>query len=341
MSERRQYDRTYGAAHKEQRAKYVRDKRSADCSFRTIGRLRNGLRKAFRLYAKQGKIGTANTYGVSYQAIVDKVGSPPEGSFQLDHILPCVAFNHDDPFEVWACWHPENFQWLSKTDNLSKNREFDEKVLETYLLQKKLEYVQMRFGHRTEIKLHIGCGTVYLNEYINIDGAPDYFAHNCDSLILDQNATSFDHYYKRTFGTAPGYIVADLSHDLRKPFPFQDGTVDEIVMYQVLEHIPAYDTEHLLSEIVRILKTDGVFVVSVPDVKATAKLLVEAKTEQDEDWSIRLIHGTQKNQWSHHYCGFVPRTLKALLSKCGFNHFESLPSINIYPVIHLKAIKER
>lgn len=189
------------------------------------------------------------------------------------------------------------------------------------------------------MKLHLGCGTVYLKGYVNIDSAPDHLVGECPPELLEQNSTEFGNYYRHAFGTQSGKVVADLKHDLQKPLPFSDGSVDEVVMYQVLEHIPQYEVGKMVSDISRVLAAGGAFIVSVPDVKETAKLLAKAETEKDEDWAIRLIHGTQRNQWSHHYCGYVPRTLKALLSQHGFTVFEDLPSINFYPVIHLRAVK--
>jgi SAM-dependent methyltransferase len=189
------------------------------------------------------------------------------------------------------------------------------------------------------MKLHIGCGTIYLKDYINIDGAPTYLSKNCDPKIIEQNITTINNYYKQEFCTLPGFVVADLEHQLKEPLPFSDNSIEEVVMYQVLEHIPFYDLNCVLSEISRVLISNGAFLVSVPDIKKTAELLVNAKNEKEEDWAIRLIHGTQKNQWSHHFCGYVLRTLKDLLIKYNFITFEELPSINFYPVIHLKALK--
>jgi SAM-dependent methyltransferase len=178
-----------------------------------------------------------------------------------------------------------------------------------------------------------------LEGYINIDSAPDYISDECPSELVAQNSTDFNHYYKQDFGTLPGHVVADLKHNLMDPLPFPNGFIDEIVMYQVLEHIPAYEVGKLVADISRVLRIGGSFIVSVPNIREIAELLVDAETDEEEDWAIRLVHGTQRNQWSHHFCGYVPRTLKALLSRHGFATFEDLPSINIYPVIHLRAIK--
>ena len=189
------------------------------------------------------------------------------------------------------------------------------------------------------MKLHLGCGTVYLRGYVNIDSAPDFLADDCQRELVEQNTTDFNRYYKQDFGTLPGHVVADLRHDLREPLPFPEGSVDEIVMYQVLEHFPAYEVDRLLADISRVLRIGGTLITSVPDIRGTAELLVDAETEEEEAWAIRLIHGTQRNHWSHHFCGYTERTLKALLSKHGFGGFEKMPEINCYPVIHLMAAK--
>jgi SAM-dependent methyltransferase len=191
------------------------------------------------------------------------------------------------------------------------------------------------------MKLHVGCGSVYLSGYVNIDGKVDYIAQNCPSSIVDSVETTFEKYYKYGFAKGPQITVADMEHDICQcPMPFKSNSIDEIVMEQVLEHFPSYDVGRVINEIYRILKVGGIFITSVPDLKETAKLLYEAKMESEEDWAIRLIHGTQKNNFSHHYCGYTERTIKTLLSNHGFGCFEDLPKINCYPVIRLKSYKE-
>lgn len=193
------------------------------------------------------------------------------------------------------------------------------------------------------MKLHIGCGTVYLEGYVNIDGKCDWTASMCPDAVMEKVKTTFDNYYKHKFGEAPKEVVVDRQFDISSfPWPgMEDECADEIVMEQVLEHFQAYKVGAILSEVNRVLKVGGSFVVNVPDVKRTARLLADAASEEEEDFIIRLIHGTQRNEYAHHYCGYVPRTLKALLSEHGFGGFEDLPVINFYPTIRLRAIKER
>ncbi len=191
------------------------------------------------------------------------------------------------------------------------------------------------------MKLHLGCGTVYLDGFINIDGKPDHFSKNCDSRTLKNISTTFNNYYKYEYGKGPNSVIADLELDISKSLPFNDNSVEEIVMFHVLEHFQSYNVESIVKEIFRVLEPNGSFFVAVPDLKETAKLLINAKTEEEEDWAIRLIHGTQRNEYAHHYCGYTKRTLKNLLKSCGFTKFEDMPNLNFYPAIHMKAIKEK
>ena len=190
------------------------------------------------------------------------------------------------------------------------------------------------------MKLHLGCGTVYLDGFINIDAAPQYFADKCVPAYLEQNRTTLDKYYKRAFGTLPGYVVADVQHDLALTrLPFDAASVDQVVMYQVLEHFPAALAGIVLDHIAEALRPRGTLRLSVPDAKQTAKMLAEADSPDREDWALRLLHGTQRNIWSHHLCGYVPRTLRVLLAAHGFGEFQDLPSINFYPTIHIEATR--
>lgn len=190
------------------------------------------------------------------------------------------------------------------------------------------------------MKLHLGCGRVYLKGYINIDGSADHLADKCPPHLLEKLATDPDTYYRHDFGDAPPEVVVDRICELSQPLPFTTGSVEEVRMEQVLEHFPSYMAGALLDEIYRVLEPGGVFIVGVPDVKETARILADAETAEDEDWAIRLLHGTQRNAYSHHYCGYVPRTLKTLLMKHGFRRCEELPSINFYPVVRMRAVKE-
>lgn len=90
-----------------------------------------------------------------------------------------------------------------------------------------------------KIKLNIGAGRTFIEGFKNID-------------ISDQ---------------------ADISLNLsEEPLPFEDNSVDLIFSHHTLEHIPNY--LFALSEIYRVLKHNGVFLVGVPYVTLTEYNLV-------------------------------------------------------------------
>lgn len=186
------------------------------------------------------------------------------------------------------------------------------------------------------MKLHLGCGSIYLYDYTNVD-AVGLLAKDRPELV-EKNGTTFENYYKYDFGFAGREAVVDVLADIRD-MPFKDNSCDEVVMLHVLEHFPKYELKCVLGEINRVLRYKGDFIVGVPDTIGNAKLLLEAKTREEEEWAIRLLEGTQTSKYRHHMCSYTNRTLRETLSKHGFGEFEDLPNINFYPAIHLKARK--
>ena len=86
-----------------------------------------------------------------------------------------------------------------------------------------LNKVQEKINQQSLVKLHLGCGSVHLDGYINIDG--DYMSH-------DTNVTL---------------------HDITKPFPLPDNCVDEILSVHVVEHLSRQYLLPMYQEFYRIL----------------------------------------------------------------------------------------
>lgn len=68
--------------------------------------------------------------------------------------------------------------------------------------------------------------------------------------------------------------------DCRKKLPFKDQTADFIYTSHFIEHLPRYRTIELLRECKRILRTNGILRIGVPDVK----LLSEKYVNGDKDF---------------------------------------------------------
>ena len=61
-------------------------------------------------------------YGINYKAIIEHLKPFPENisEFHIDHIKPLCSFNLEDPEEIKIAFAPENHQWLTIQENLSK-----------------------------------------------------------------------------------------------------------------------------------------------------------------------------------------------------------------------------
>lgn len=82
------------------------------------------------------------------------------------------------------------------------------------------------------LRLHIGCGWLYKEDWVNID------------LSMTR---------------------ADFAWDLRTGIPFETGSVDAVFHEHLLEHLPLVDGYALTRECFRVLKPGGILRIGVPD----------------------------------------------------------------------------
>jgi hypothetical protein len=90
-----------------------------DKKFRLIANIRTHLHKQLH---KKGmkKSKRLMEYGIDVNAIFIKLGGRPEGGYDLDHIIPCAAFDFSNLEEIKKCYAPENLQWLPSSENRRK-----------------------------------------------------------------------------------------------------------------------------------------------------------------------------------------------------------------------------
>lgn len=93
------------------------------------------------------------------------------------------------------------------------------------------------------LKLHIGCGTNYINGWVNIDNNSD---NNISKL--------------------------DLNWDLRNALPFEDNSADFIYNEHFFEHLTIEEGLKSLQDFKRVLKPDGVLRIAMPDLLDVVKM---------------------------------------------------------------------
>lgn len=197
------------------------------------------------------------------------------------------------------------------------------------------------------VRLHVGCGTVYLEGYVNLDvEVPGYsFLASERPDLMALNRTTVDRYYKQEESQAtlekgvraPQYCVVDR-YGAVEALPFPPASVDEIRSVQVLEHISMRDTARVLAHWYETLKPGGLLHLDVPDFEETARQLLAQPDEPSKDWYYRLIYGSQKNAHAYHRNGFSPARVERMLGEAGFREIRMLPNaLHFYPVVIAEA----
>lgn len=110
-----------------------------------------------------------------------------------------------------------------------------------------------------KVMLHIGCGTNYFEDWINIDNNSD---NNIQKL--------------------------DLNWDLRNPLPYKDHTVDYIYNEHFLEHLTVEEGLKTLKDFKRVLKYGGVLRIAMPDLKDVIKIY------NNDNWKIDTAESFSK-----------------------------------------------
>jgi predicted SAM-dependent methyltransferase len=144
-------------------------------------------------------------------------------------------------------------KYVKSRTTLALRRAIRELATETLIYFRHWYWVRKvpRFVRTLPLKLNLGCGPNYKPGWVNID----LFASG-----------------------------ADLRLDLRKRWPFPNGSATHIYSEHALEHFEfAEEVPHFMSESLRVLQDAGVFDVGVPDT----------------EWAIRAYGNPDHDYWRH------------------------------------------
>jgi predicted SAM-dependent methyltransferase len=133
-------------------------------------------------------------------------------------------------------------------------------------------------------KLNLGCNIDIRKGYLNVD-------------ILDE------------------LDDIDLLCDIRALSFIPKESAEEILAYDVLEHLPFSEAHVTLKDWIRILKPEGKIVVRVPDLRLIAAQLLNSSLPSFE--AQRLIYGGQDYSTNFHMAGFTSDFLEGMLIGAG------------------------
>jgi len=148
--------------------------------------------------------------------------------------------------------------------------------------------------------LHLGCGVHVLDGFLNVD---KYVQH-------------------------PGVMQADM-YDV----PLPEKSVRAIYSSHALEHLPIRHAKMALENWAKILESNGMLYLAVPDLEAIMRAMLDANVSDQAkwDWYIYTLFGYQIEPGlkqdnpdtpvcpgQFHTCGFTKAYLQKLLTSAGF-----------------------
>ena len=131
----------------------------------------------------------------------------------------------------------------------------------------------------------------------------------------------------------PGYIGVDveksckpdLLHDfIKEPLPFKPCSIDEVVMFHVIEHLPKHVHTQVLLEIFRVLKLGKKIYITYPNFWECATRWKENQGGQKDFWHATMF-GRQLYPSDFHVSAMDPDELDFKLREIGFTSVLSKP----------------
>jgi hypothetical protein len=157
------------------------------------------------------------------------------------------------------------------------------------------------------LKLNLGCGIKPRADFVNVD-----LQSRCADFIMD--------------------IAKD-------DWPWNDGTVDRIESYHVLEHLGEMEGREVVARAFRVLKPGGVLVLECPDLEALcAKYPKSRRRSRWDMFGMRRWGPHQAHRFG--YCG---PTLRLLLGQAGFMEIKTGPGTDYHqkrgPCVRAEGVK--
>lgn len=157
--------------------------------------------------------------------------------------------------------------------------------------------------------LHVGCGPARKPHV-----APGFLSDEWQEIRLDIDQTA-----------EPDVVCSML--DMA---PVPDASVDAVYSSHNIEHLYPHEVALALAEFLRVLKPDGILVLTCPDLQSVCRLIAEDRLTETAYVSpagpiapLDILYGHRPqlaagNLFMAHHTGFTVRTLAEALRSAGF-----------------------
>jgi hypothetical protein len=189
------------------------------------------------------------------------------------------------------------------------------------------------------LRLHIGSGTIYCRDYVNVDVvSPRTFLASERPDLVERYVVESDDYYARhreharleAFRDGPREdpYVCDRFGSWES-IPCRDGEAIEVLSRQVVEHLAPHEMHAAMREARRVLSLGGILRLSVPDWDTSFR----AYHETGDEALLRHILGPRNGERGYHLVGYRHASLRAIVESHGFTFMRDETNIHAYPAL--------
>jgi hypothetical protein len=162
------------------------------------------------------------------------------------------------------------------------------------------------------MRLHLGCGEVHLDGYLNID-------------------------YPLSSHPVQKISAADEYHNILE-LSYPANSIEEIRLHHVFEHFSRATSIALLAGWWLWLSVDGLLRIEVPDFQHAAMAVVNPFSRKKARYvGLRHIFGSQEASWAVHMEGWSAQSMRDVLSLFGYkvedvkhNHWRGTYNIEVF-----------
>jgi len=123
----------------------------------------------------------------------------------------------------------------------------------------------------------------------------------------------------------------DFVGDIKDLSQFEDESIEEIYASHVLEHVDQRSIEQTLKGINRVVKKNGKFYISVPDLDTLCHFFISPlASKQQKFHTMKMIFGGQEDEYDFHYFGWSYIFLFEYLKNSGFTKIERVKSFSLF-----------
>ena len=112
---------------------------------------------------------------------------------------------------------------------------------------------------------------------------------------------------------------------------FDDESCDEIYASHIIEHVDQKTVLNTLKGINRILKKNGKFYISVPDMDSLCHFFISPLANKKIKFHVmRMIFGGQVDEYDYHYFGWNYEFLNDYLTQAKFSEIKRIQSFGLF-----------